>query len=479
MTDVGIARARDLKAGKTLSPETVTRMLAYFTRHEVDKTGSTWKDQGKGWQAWHGWGGDAGFSWSRKIVKQMKSADEKSQSLTAYTEAIQLNDSSELITGKPFLTLGVDQQVCSRMSGEPVGKPITQDTLRELVRVFEATKESSPVIIDWQHATSPYSDNIATPETGNALGKITSLEIRDDGLYAYPEYTSKGAQIVQDAEGVLWSSPEFLVGEVYDRNGGELIGQAQMLAITLTPRPAQSHDQISTVRLNESEVQMDNDQMSIDELRAALEAKDELVKQLEAQIKEMKADNENALKSEELEEKDDEKSENLEEKKDEDHNENKEMKRKEYTEDAQAVSTLSESNVLLFKEIQTLKEQVDQLQADKAKALAETAQIQMESDVNQLLSEGKISVAERMTAEQAWLIQKDQPVFWQMFSERQPNQSVNLESVGHGASGQEISKSALNERVQALSEEKKVSYSQALQLFRSSNPDYYNSVYGG
>ena len=412
-----------------------------------------------------------------KAKQQSTLAKVQAVQVSVFGEAIRLEE-SDLITGQPFLTLGVDQQVCSRINGEPIGERITKDMLQEMVRVFEQTKESSPVIIDWQHATSPYSDNIATPETGNALGKITSLEIRDDGLYAYPEYTTKGAQIVKDAEGVLWSSPEFLVGEVYDRNGGELIGQAQMLAITLTPRPAQSHDQISTVRLNESEVQMDNEQMSIDELRAALEAKDELVKQLEAQIKEMKADNENALKSEELEEKDDEKSANLEEKKDEDHNENNE-KKKEYTEDAQAVSTLSESNVLLFKEIQTLKEQVDQLQADKAKALAEKAQIQMESDVTQLLNEGKISVAERMTAEQAWLIQKDQPVFWKMFSERQPNQSVNLESVGHGASGQEISKSALNERVQALSEEKKVSYSQALQLFRASNPDYYNSVYGG
>ena len=51
MTPVGIARARDLKAGKSLSPDTVKRMLAYFTRHEVDKQGSTWSDQGKGWQA--------------------------------------------------------------------------------------------------------------------------------------------------------------------------------------------------------------------------------------------------------------------------------------------------------------------------------------------------------------------------------------------------------------------------------------------
>ena len=39
MTPVGIARARDLKAGKTLSPDTVRRMLAFLTRHEVDKQG--------------------------------------------------------------------------------------------------------------------------------------------------------------------------------------------------------------------------------------------------------------------------------------------------------------------------------------------------------------------------------------------------------------------------------------------------------
>jgi len=40
MTPVGIARARDLANGATLSPETVRRMLAFFTRHEVDKKGA-------------------------------------------------------------------------------------------------------------------------------------------------------------------------------------------------------------------------------------------------------------------------------------------------------------------------------------------------------------------------------------------------------------------------------------------------------
>lgn len=51
MTAVGIARARDLINGVKLSPKTVRRMKAYFDRHQVDKNGSTWSEQGKGWQA--------------------------------------------------------------------------------------------------------------------------------------------------------------------------------------------------------------------------------------------------------------------------------------------------------------------------------------------------------------------------------------------------------------------------------------------
>ena len=72
MTPVGLARARDLANGKSLSPDTVRRMLNYFTRHEVDKKGETWSEQGKGWQAWNGWGGDAGYAWARKVVKQLE-----------------------------------------------------------------------------------------------------------------------------------------------------------------------------------------------------------------------------------------------------------------------------------------------------------------------------------------------------------------------------------------------------------------------
>jgi len=77
MTPVGIARARDLMNGVKLSADTVRRMKAFFDRHEVDKKGATWDEQGKGWQAWNGWGGDAGYAWARKVVRQMNSRDEE------------------------------------------------------------------------------------------------------------------------------------------------------------------------------------------------------------------------------------------------------------------------------------------------------------------------------------------------------------------------------------------------------------------
>jgi capsid protein len=84
MTAVGLARARDISNRRGLSYETVKRMKAYFDRHEIDKEGSTWNEQGKGWQAWNGWGGDAGRAWAEKIVEREESkieSETKEQSM--------------------------------------------------------------------------------------------------------------------------------------------------------------------------------------------------------------------------------------------------------------------------------------------------------------------------------------------------------------------------------------------------------------
>lgn len=72
MIAVGLARARDISNRTELSPESVKRMVSFFARHEIDKQGSTWDEKGKGWQAWHGWGGDEGFAWAKRKVKELE-----------------------------------------------------------------------------------------------------------------------------------------------------------------------------------------------------------------------------------------------------------------------------------------------------------------------------------------------------------------------------------------------------------------------
>jgi hypothetical protein len=75
-TAVGWTRAGQLARGETLSLSTVKRMYSYFSRHEVDKKGKDWDNSespSNGKIMWLAWGGDAGFSWSRKIVNREKS----------------------------------------------------------------------------------------------------------------------------------------------------------------------------------------------------------------------------------------------------------------------------------------------------------------------------------------------------------------------------------------------------------------------
>tara|TARA_Y100000004_G_scaffold195940_2_gene264401 strand:- start:8035 stop:10602 length:2568 start_codon:yes stop_codon:yes gene_type:complete len=76
-TRIGAVRARQIVAGENLSDETVKRMYSFFSRHEVDKEaeGFSYGEEGypsNGRIAWALWGGDAGFSWSKRLVEQMK-----------------------------------------------------------------------------------------------------------------------------------------------------------------------------------------------------------------------------------------------------------------------------------------------------------------------------------------------------------------------------------------------------------------------
>ena len=73
-TEVGVARARDLSNGKSLSEETVRRMASFFARHSNHRdTHYEFRNgQPTTWRiAWDLWGGDAGRSWAERIVARL------------------------------------------------------------------------------------------------------------------------------------------------------------------------------------------------------------------------------------------------------------------------------------------------------------------------------------------------------------------------------------------------------------------------
>jgi hypothetical protein len=75
-TEVGVARARQLKARETLSEDDVKSMASYFARHAVDKDGKDFDNPDKpsaGYIAWMLWGGDAAKDWVEGVRKRQAS----------------------------------------------------------------------------------------------------------------------------------------------------------------------------------------------------------------------------------------------------------------------------------------------------------------------------------------------------------------------------------------------------------------------
>lgn len=89
-TEVGVARARDIKNRANLSPETVGRMANFFGRHRVDLDAPA-ADPGHedypsaGVIAWLLWGGDpadpdgAGAAWAKRKMDELERAEEKGE----------------------------------------------------------------------------------------------------------------------------------------------------------------------------------------------------------------------------------------------------------------------------------------------------------------------------------------------------------------------------------------------------------------
>jgi hypothetical protein len=76
-TEIGWARARELKNRVSLSPNTIKRMVSFFARHEVDKRAENFGNDDNpsaGYIAWLLWGGDEGRAWAIEMKKKIGNA---------------------------------------------------------------------------------------------------------------------------------------------------------------------------------------------------------------------------------------------------------------------------------------------------------------------------------------------------------------------------------------------------------------------
>jgi len=108
---------------------------------------------------------------------------------------------------------------------------ITQDDLQQMAANFEGGRPRWKVPVYFGHPTAEQPD---PPKAGN----VASVEVRDDGLYAVPEYTDKGKASVEDGEyqfvspGVLWDKN----GSAYvDEQGRQFDNVIEHVALTNRP----------------------------------------------------------------------------------------------------------------------------------------------------------------------------------------------------------------------------------------------------
>jgi HK97 family phage prohead protease len=102
-TRIGKIRARQIARGENLSEDTVKRMYSFFSRQEGVKDAEGFEPGEDGYPspgrvAWGLWGGDAGYSWSKNIVEQLKNRGFNMNLITRELN-LQLRDGYEMEEG--------------------------------------------------------------------------------------------------------------------------------------------------------------------------------------------------------------------------------------------------------------------------------------------------------------------------------------------------------------------------------------------
>ena len=159
-TAVGWTRAGQLARGETLSLSTVKRMYSFFSRHEVDKKGKDWdnsENPSNGKIMWLAWGGDAGFSWSRKIVEREKNKNVK-KSLAAKEMIEEIKDILDDVVNPVDRVVEIDDD-------EEIKKSLRPEVTKEqLGMVIEHLMEAIGSMIEMPEEDSEESEDSSEVE---------------------------------------------------------------------------------------------------------------------------------------------------------------------------------------------------------------------------------------------------------------------------------------------------------------------------
>jgi len=177
-TAVGWTRAGQLDRGESLSLDTVKRMYSFFSRHEVDKKGKDWdnaENPSNGKIMWLAWGGDAGFSWSRRIVEREKNMK---KSLTT-------NDLVEEIKDILDNVVNPIETVIEMKDEETVTKALRPEVTREqMYAVIEHLQEAIEALIEMpeeeEEDSAEEPESPETMENGMAVVKTEHEDTEDE-----------------------------------------------------------------------------------------------------------------------------------------------------------------------------------------------------------------------------------------------------------------------------------------------------------
>jgi len=240
MTEVGIARARDLANRANLSEDTIRRMVAYFERHEKDKQGETWDEQGKGWQAWNGWGGDEGFTWAKAKVEEFDRARAKKSCGCGCASRKTVKQSEFVGKHQPDLA-GWLRVKNAEKEAEKIGKA-EDEASKAVSRVFDA--QVAAVLDELSKAERPTADLISRAE--RILRSRNYQRELVDALAPYlREAISTGANIGLDTVAKVSSGVDF------ELERADLAKYAESESIRLARQTASGVVETQTVRVRE------------------------------------------------------------------------------------------------------------------------------------------------------------------------------------------------------------------------------------